>query len=343
MRKLLNSLYITTPNSYLSLDGENIVILLDDDEKFRLPFVNIENIVCFGYMGASPALMGKCVNNNVSLSFLKPNGEFLARIVGKTKGNVLLRKEQYRMSDNEKNCLEISKNILSAKLFNSRATLMRTLRDHNEKVDNLKLNEVIQILKSSIEKIHLFEDFDQIRGFEGLNARHYFSVYDEMILTQKDDFKMIERSKRPPLDNLNCLLSYLYTILSLEVQSALETVGLDPYVGFLHTLRPGRASLALDLIEELRSFMVDRLIITMVNLKQITSKDFYIKEGGAVLMTDEGRKKILKCWQDRKKEIITHPFINEKIEIGLIPYVQAQLLSKYIRGDLQEYYPFLIK
>lgn len=343
MRKLLNSLYITTPNSYLSLDGENIVVLLEDDEKFRMPFVNIEHIVCFGYMGASPALMGKCVNNNISLSFLKPNGEFMARVTGKTKGNVLLRKKQYEVSEDEDFCIEFSKNIVAAKLFNSRATLQRSLRDHEEKINSIELNDTIDYLANSVKRVYDIQDTDQIRGFEGINAKLYFSVFNDMIISQKDDFAISGRSKRPPLDYTNCMLSYLYTILSLEVSSALETVGLDPYVGFMHTLRPGRASLALDIVEELRSYMVDRPVISMINLKHITKKDFYLKEGGGVLMTDDGRRKILKYWQDRKKEIITHPFIDEKIEIGLIPYVQAQLLSKYIRGELPEYYPFLIR
>lgn len=343
MRKLLNSLYITTPNSYLSLDSENIVVLLEDNEKFRMPFVNIENIICFGYMGASPALMGKCAEHDISLSFLKPNGEFMARIVGKTKGNVLLRKKQYRISDDEQFCLGFSKNIIVAKMFNSRATLQRTIRDRSTTMDTTKLSEMVNYLAVSIDKVDEFNDVNQLRGFEGINARNYFDVFSDMIINQKQDFKMIMRTKRPPLDYLNCMLSYLYTILSLEVRSALETIGLDPYVGFMHTLRPGRASLALDMMEEMRSYLVDRLVVSMINLKQITKKDFFQKEGGGVIMTDEGRKKILKSWQERKKEIITHPFINEKIEIGLIPYVQAQLLSKYLRGDLPEYNPFLIK
>ncbi|MGV8168320.1 MAG: type I-C CRISPR-associated endonuclease Cas1c [Alkaliphilus sp.] len=343
MRKLLNTLYITTPNSYLSLDGENIVVLLEEDEKFRMPFVNIENIVCFGYMGASPALMGKCVNNNITLSFLKPNGEFMARIIGKTKGNVLLRKKQYSCSEKEDFRLEFSKNIVAAKIFNSRATLQRTQRERSNRIDVTNLTAVIKSLENSIEQTYEFTDMDQLRGFEGINARYYFGVFSDMIISQKDDFEMTMRTKRPPLDYLNCMLSYLYTILSLEVGAALETIGLDPYVGFMHTLRPGRPSLALDLMEELRAYMVDRLVVSMINLKYITKKDFLRKEGDAILMTDEGRKKILKGWQERKKEVIMHPFINEKIEIGLIPYVQAQLLSKYLRGDLSEYNPFLIK
>ncbi|MBC3888188.1 type I-C CRISPR-associated endonuclease Cas1 [Acetobacterium paludosum] len=343
MKKLLNSLYITTPNSYLSLDGENLVVLLEDNEKFRLPFVNIENIICFGYMGASPALMGKCADNNISINFLKPNGEYLARIVGKTKGNVLLRKKQYTLSENEEFCLNISKNIIAAKLCNSRMTLERTIRDNFDKIDTSNLKITSNYIANNIDRIYEFNDSDQLRGFEGIIARNYFSVFSDMVLAQKKDFSMIERSKRPPLDFLNCMLSYLYTILSFEVRSALETVGLDPYVGFMHTLRPGRPSLALDLMEELRAYMVDRVVLTMINLKHITKKDFQKKEGGGVLMTDDGRKKILKCWQDRKKEIIMHPYIKEKIEIGLIPYVQAQLLGKYLREELPEYCPFLMR
>jgi CRISPR-associated protein Cas1 len=343
VKKLLNTLYITTPNSYLSLDGENIVILLEENEKFRMPFVNIENIVCFGYMGASPALMGKCADNNLSISFLKPNGEYMGRILGKTKGSVILRKIQYGLSDDNKFCLEFSKNIIASKLCNSRNTLERTIRDNSDKMDISNLKIASNYMAENINKVYEFDDLDKLRGFEGINAKNYFSVFSDMIISQKKDFSFSMRSKRPPLDNLNCMLSYLYTILSLEVGSALETVGIDPYVGFMHSIRPGRASLALDIMEELRAYLVDRLVITMVNLSQISKKDFLQKEGGGVLMTDEGRKKILKCWQDRKKEIITHPFINEKIEIGLLPYVQAQLLSKCLRGDLSEYNPFLVK
>ena len=343
MRKLLNTLYVTTPKSYLSLDGENVVVLLDDDEKFRIPFVNIENIVCFGYMGASPALMGKCVNDNVSLNFLKPNGEFLAVVHGKTKGSVFLRKKQYALSDDESFCLDFSKAIIAAKMYNSRFTIEKTIRDNSGRINTENLEKVSSLLKDAIKDVYANNDKVQLLGFEGVQAKLYFSVFNDMILHQKDSFHFTERSKRPPLDNINCVLSYIYTILSLEISSALETVGLDPYVGFFHSLRSGRASLAVDLIEELRSYMVDRFVISLINLKQIGNKDFIQKEGGAILMTDDGRRKIIGCWQERKKEIITHPFIKEKIEIGLIPYVQSQLLARYLRGDLEEYPPFLCK
>jgi CRISPR-associated protein Cas1 len=328
----------------LSLDGENVVVRLDDNEKFRLPFVNVENIVCFGYMGASPALMGKCAENGVALCFLNPNsGKFLARVVGKTTGNVFLRKKQYALSDNKEFCLAFAKEIVAAKIFNSRFSLERAIRDNKAKINTAQLEKSSEMLKSSVKYCYEYEDVDELRGFEGVQAKLYFKAFDDMILQQKEHFYFHERSKRPPLDNVNCMLSYLYTILSFDIASALETVGLDPYVGFYHKLRSGRISLAVDLIEELRSYMVDRVVISMINLKKITTKDFFVKEGGAILMTDEGRKKILTSWQERKKEMITHPFLKEKIEIGLIPYVQAQLLARYIRGDAPEYPPFLCK
>ena len=341
MRKLLNTLYITTPQSYLKLDGENIVVLLEDDEKFRIPFVNVESIVCFGYMGASPALMGKCADSNVALCFLKPSGEFLARISGKTKGSVFLRKRQYLLSEDEDFCLDFAKDIVAAKIYNSRVSLERTMRDNDGRVDTEHIGKVSAKLKEALKTVYMLASKDELRGFEGALSKQYFGVFDEMILQQKEDFYFRERSKRPPLDNVNCLLSYMYTMLSFDVSSALETVGLDPYVGFYHELRAGRASLAVDLIEELRSYMVDRFVISMINLKQVNAKDFSVKEGGAILMTDDGRRKILKCWQERKKDIITHPFIKEKIEIGLIPYVQAQLLARFLRGDMVEYPPFI--
>ena len=343
MRKLLNTLYVTTPESYVLLDGENVVIKQDNVEKFRIPFVNIENIVCFNYMGCSPALMGKCSERNVSLNFMSPSGRFLGKVIGETKGNVLLRRQQYRDADDESFCISISKNFISAKIHNSRYVLGRVVRDHKDKIDFLKVNNVMDSFKESIQKINDADSIDKIRGIEGECAKLYFGIFDEMIVKQKDHFSLKFRTKRPPLDNVNAMLSYMYTILTFEIQSALETVGLDPYVGFMHTDRAGRASLALDVIEELRAYMVDRLVLSMINLVQIKPDDFLQKEGGAVLMKDECRKKILKCWQDKKNEIIEHPFIGEKIQIGLIPYVQVQLLARYIRGDIEDYPPFLCK
>ena len=343
MRKLLNTIYVTNPNSYLSLDGENLVVLLENDEKFRLPFVNIENIVCFAYMGASPALMGKCCDQNIGLVFLKPTGQYLARVEGKTTGNVNLRMQQYRLSEKVEFCLKFAKNTVAAKIFNTRFSLERSIRDNAEKIDTSRLKAVSAYIKENLDRGYDFEDIEQLRGFEGIIARRYFEVFSDMILKQKQDFDITSRSKRPPLDNVNCMLSYLYTILSFEIVSALESVGLDPYVGFYHKLRVGRRSLALDIVEELRAFFVDRLVITLINTGQITKKDFLKKEGGGILMTDECRKKLLGIWQERKREEINHPIIDEKIEIGLVPYVQSQLLARHIRGDMDEYPPFICR
>jgi CRISPR-associated protein Cas1 len=344
MRRLLNTLYITAPEAYISLDGENVIVRVDDEIKMRLPFVNVESIVCFGYKGASPALMGKCAENNVPICFLDPyNGKFLARVTGKTKGSVFLRKRQYGLADNPLFCLGITKDIVSAKIYNARFFIERAIRDNKDEIDTDRLKHASTLIKDAIKECYDFTCINELRGFEGIYAKQYFKVFDDMILQQKEHFYFKERSKRPPVDNVNCLLSYLYTILSMDISAALETVGLDPYVGFYHTLRAGRASLALDLIEELRAYMVDKFVISMINLKKIANKNFFTKEGGAVLMTDEGRKKILTAWQERKKEIIMHPFLKEKIEVGLIPYAQAQLLARYIRGDADEYPPFICK
>lgn len=343
MKKLLNVLYVTMPNSYLSLDGENIVILADGNENFRIPAHNLESIVCFGYMGASPALMGFCAEKGIGLSFLSPYGKFLARVSGGVHGNVLLRKKQFSVSENQLEYTSIAKNFITGKLVNTRVVIERAIRDHTEQVDVAALEEASAYIKSNIMRLQNSKTLDEIRGIEGDSARTYFGVFNELILQQKDHFFMNVRSKRPPTDNLNALLSFLYTLLAHDVQSALETVGLDPYVGFLHRDRPGRASLALDIMEEFRAFLVDRLALSLINRKQITAKGFTTKESGGVLMDNDTRKDVLIAWQKRKQEQITHPFLNEKISIGLLPYVQALLLARYLRGDLDAYPPYLWK
>lgn len=342
MRKLLNTLYITDELCYLSKDGENIVIKKDDKEIKRLPIHILEGIICFNYNGVSPGTMRLCNENNISITFLTPTGRLCGRFTGKTNGNVYLRRTQYRYADNEEISLKLAKQFITGKMINSRKVLKRLIRDHGEKVDVNKINSVSEDLLSKIKNIETIQNKDSLRGIEGEGARKYFNCFDEMILQQKEDFYFNGRNKRPPMDNVNALLSYLYSILTYEIQSALESVGLDSYVGFFHTDRPGRASLALDMIEELRSYMVDRFVITMINKKQITKGNFIKKENGSVIMDDDGRKIILTAWQDRKREEIIHPFLKEKIMIGLIPYVQAQLLARYIRGDLDEYPPYLI-
>lgn len=343
MRKLLNTLYVTSPNTYLSLDGENIVILKDQIEISRIPLHNLEGIIAFGYTGASPALMGACTKRNIALSFMKQSGRFLSRVVGEVRGNVTLRKSQYRISDSEEESNKIAKNFIIGKIYNARWVVERATRDYAIRLDVDKLKGVSKSLASSLKLVEQSHDLEQLRGYEGEAASQYFSVFDDLILQQKDTFYFHCRNKRPPLDNVNAMLSFVYTLLAHDVAAALETVGLDPYVGFLHRDRPGRVSLALDMMEELRSVYADRFVISLINKREINSKGFTQKENGAVVMDDDTRKILLKAWQSKKQEIITHPFLQEKLEWGLVPYAQAMLLARYIRGDLDGYPTFMWK
>ena len=340
MRTLLNTLYVTTPESYLSKDGLNIVVSVKQEEVFRIPIHNIEQIVTFGYIGASPGLMKLCADNNVALTFLSPQGRFICRSQGPTKGNVLLRKAQYRFSDDRNLTLHLSKLFVAGKIQNYRNILRRFIRDNGN--DDCVAKVAEELLKCK-GKILTAESVDRVRGIEGEAASSYFGIFSHLLLYQKDDFPFNGRSRRPPKDAINALLSFIYTLLCNDITSALETIGLDPYVGFMHTLRPGRASLSLDMIEELRAYLGDRLALSLINRKQITIKDF-IKQGDeSVIMTDNGRKTILSAWQNRKKERLTHPYLNQQVEIGLIPYIQAMLLARFIRGDIDDYPVFLIK
>lgn len=343
MKKLLNTLYVTSEQSYLSLDGENIVISEDGKEVGRVPLHNLEGVVSFGYRGTSPALMGACSERNISLVFLSPQGKFLARVTGKTKGNVILREQQWRSSGNGEESLEIAKNCIFGKVYNCRWVLERAIRDHNMQIDVELVKDASIKLKHALEFVQESENKEQLRGYEGEAAAIYFGVFNQLILQQKKDFIFTGRNKRPSLDNVNALLSFVYTLLTNMIASALETVGLDPYVGYLHTERPGRASLALDLIEELRPVLADRFVISLINKKIVNGKSFKKQENGAVLMTDDLRRVVLTEWQNKKKEVLTHPFLKEKVEWGMVPYVQAMLLARYLRGDLDGYPPFLWK
>lgn len=343
MKKLLNTLYITSENSYLALDGENIVVYEEQKELGRLPLHNLEGIVSFGYRGTSPALMGACAERNISLCYLTPQGKFLARVSGKTKGNVVLRQRQFDSARDENVSLEIAKNCIIGKVHNARWVLERAVRDHSMQIDSERVKAASGHLKNSLEFIQKSTSKEQLRGYEGEAASIYFGVLDELILQQKKDFVFQGRNKRPPLDNVNALLSFVYTLLTNTITSALESVGLDPYVGYLHTDRPGRASLALDLIEELRAVLADRFVLSLINKKIVNAKNFSKKENGAVLMDDELRKKVLTEWQNKKKETLTHPYLKEKVEWGMIPYVQAMLLARYLRGDIDGYPVFLWK
>jgi CRISPR-associated protein Cas1 len=340
MKKLGNVLYVTLPEAYLSLDGENVVVKKEEMVSMRLPLHNLENIVCFNYLGASPALMGACADRNVGLCFLAPNGRFQARISGKVKGNVLLRKKQYHVSEKNEESQPIAASFLLGKIANCRKVIERALHDHAMLVDTQALSQASKALKESLAAISASKTINDLMGYEGSAAKIYFGVFDQLILQQRDDFPFKERSRRPPLDNMNSLLSFLYTLLVNEATSALEGVGMDPYVGFLHQDRPGRPSLALDLMEELRPVLADRLALSLVNRKQVTGKGFTQKESGGILMDDDTRKTVLTAWQERKKEEIMHPYLKERIPFGLVPHVQAMLLSRYLRGDLDAYPPF---
>lgn len=343
MRKLLNTLYVTSENSYLALDGENVVLYENKDELGRIPLHNLEGIVSFGYRGTSPALMGACAERNISLCYLTPQGKFLARVSGRIKGNVVLRQQQYDSSRDEAISLEIAKNCIIGKVYNARWVLERAIRDHSLQIDAEKVKAASNFLKDSLTLIQNSQSKDQLRGYEGEAASIYFGVFDQLILQQKKDFIFTGRNRRPPLDPVNAMLSFVYTLLTNMVTSALESVGLDPYVGYLHVDRPGRASLSLDLVEELRAVMADRFVLSLINRKMVTGKNFSRQENGAILMDDELRKRVLMEWQSRKKEMITHPYLQEKVEWGMVPYVQALLLARYLRGDLDGYPVFLWK
>lgn len=338
MKKLLNTLYVTTPNAYLSKDGQNVVVSIEGNEAFRIPVLNIEGIVTFGYMGASPGLMKLCVDNGVSLAFLSPNGRYIGRLQGQVKGNVLLRKAQYELFSKPSQSIRIPCLMTAGKIQNQRNVLRRYIRDYGE---DPAITKVTDYLAKSKDRAIMANDLDTLRGIEGDCASAYFSVFEKLILNQKDDFKFSGRNRRPPKDFVNSMLSFCYTLLTNECTAALETVGLDPYIGFMHALRPGRASLSLDLIEELRPYICDRLVLTLINKMQITKKDFIQQGEEGIVFTDSGMKTMIKAWQARKKELLTHPFLQEKIEIGLIPYIQAMLLAKFIRKDIDDYPVFI--
>lgn len=343
MRHLLNSLFVTLEDSYASLDGENIVVSVGKNEVGRFPLHILESIFLFSYAGASPALMGKCSQNHINLAFLTPRGKFLCRTTGMSSGNVLLRREQYRISDDEEHSCLVARNFIFGKISNSRHVLNRTKRDHEHRIDIDRFTLSSEQLKRMLVDVLATTYLDSLRGLEGAAATIYFNCFDEMILRNKVDFKFESRNRRPPLDRVNALLSFVYTMLGNDCASALEAVGLDAYVGFLHRDRPGRTSLALDMMEELRPCIADRFVLTMINNRMISGDDFERQENGAVWLTIDGRKKVQKEWQNHKQEVIIHPFLKEKIKWGLVPYVQALLLARYIRGDSDGYPPFLWK
>ena len=343
MKQLLNTLFVTTQGSYLSQKGDTVLVRLENEEKLRVPIHTLGGIVCFGQVSCSPFLMGLCGEKNVTLSFLTENGRFLARVHGPVRGNVLLRREQYRQADDLHSSAKVAKSIVTAKIANCRNVLLRATRDRPDNENNSQLTRASSLLRNLLDELDRELSLELIRGKEGEAAKIYFDVFDHLITANKDNFYLKDRNRRPPLDNTNALLSFLYTILVHDIESALETVGLDPAVGFLHRDRPGRASLALDLMEEFRSYFADRLALSLINRQQIKPEGFRKTETGAVLMDDETRKIVLVAWQKRKQEEISHPFLDEKVQIGLLPYIQALLLARFLRGDLKGYPPFFAK
>lgn len=343
MRKLLNTLFVTSEDKYLALENENVVVWNGEERAAQYPLVMLEGIVSFSYKGASPALMGACAERNIQLTFLTPRGRFLARSCGMENGNVLLRRTQYRVADRDEDACRIARNMIFGKVYNTRWIVERALRDHAPRVDEKALREVSARMAAQLPAIETVEDLDTLRGLEGSASSDYFSVFNELILAQDTEFVFDGRKRRPPRDNVNAMLSFAYAILANDCAAALESVGLDAYVGFLHTDRPGRASLALDLMEELRGPVTDRLVLTLINNRMIRDKHFDRREDGSVFLNPDGQKILLTAWQNHKREEITHPYLKEKIAWGLVPYVQSLLLARYLRGDLDGYPPFLWK
>ncbi len=343
MKKHLNTLFVTTQGAYLFKEGETVVVKIGGEIRLRVPVHTIGGIVCFGNVSCSPFLMGFCAENHVGISFLSEHGRFLARVQGPVSGNVLLRREQYRRADDPVFSAAIAGFILTGKITNCRTVLQRALRDHGEKIDENEIRQAVARLNHMLDVLNREYPLDALRGIEGDAARTYFNVFDHLIVAQKENFRFSDRNRRPPLDNVNCLLSFIYTLVMHDIRSALECVGLDSAVGFLHRDRPGRPGLALDLMEEFRPFIADRLVLSLINLQQVQEKGFNKLDSGAVLMNDDTRKKVLVSYQERKQEEILHPFLNEKASIGILFHLQALLMARYLRGDLDGYPPFIWK
>lgn len=344
VRRHLNTLYVTTADAWVRKDGENIVVEAGGNEIGRVPIHRIGGVVCFGHAGASPALLGHCAKKGVSVSFLTPTGRFLARVEGPVSGNVLLRRTQYRTADNPEATASLVRNIIVGKLVNQRAVLRRGIADHGNRLTDMEHQglcdgerKLIDASRRALRSV----DVDELRGIEGEAAHRYFAAFDHLITHEDPSFRFTGRSRRPPRDPVNALLSFLYVLLMHDCRSALEGVGLDPAVGFLHRDRPGRASLALDLMEELRPFLADRLVLSLVNRRQLKPRDFETGSTGAVSLSEDARKTVLTAWQERKKDEVIHPFLDEKTSLGLVPHLQAQLMARHLRGDLDGYPAFI--
>ena len=343
MKKHLNTLFVTTQGAYLAKEGETVLVRIEKETRLRVPIHTIGGIVCFGNITCSPFLMGFCAERDVAVSFLTERGRFLARVQGPVSGNVLLRREQYRRADDMNVSAHMARSVLTGKLANCRTVLQRALRDHSSKLNAEEVRAASNKIGHSLARLQSDLPLDVMRGIEGDAAHTYFNIFDHLIISQKKDFVFHERNRRPPLDRVNCLLSFMYTLVLHDVRSALEAVGLDSAVGFLHRDRPGRPGLALDMMEEFRPFMADRLTLSLINLNQVRANGFKEMESGAVLMDDETRKTVLVAYQKRKQDEILHPFLEERVSIGLLFHMQALLMARCLRGDLDGYPPFIWK
>ncbi len=343
MRRLLNTLYITTHGAYIAKEGQTIVVSVDKEVKIKIPVLSLNGIVCIGGVGCSPYAMELCAENNVALSFLSESGHFKARVVGEVNGNILVRRAQYRLADKDNESLDIAKMFILAKIVNGRNVLLRAARETDNNDAMLLLKSSALRLKQTIKHIRTTANSDELLGREGEAARSYFDVFNELIGVRKDLFVFKGRSRRPPLDRVNALLSFVYTLLVHDATAALEASGLDPCCGFFHKDRPGRPGLALDLMEEFRGCIADRLVVSMINLQQVKPEQFTITETGGVLMDDVARKTVIAAYQKRKQEEIFHPFIKESVPVGLLVYIQAMLLARFLRNDIDKYPPFFWK
>lgn len=343
MQRFLNTLYITTQKTYLHRKGDTVEIIINDEVKKSIPMINLDSIVCFGNIRVSPFLLGSAPEHNITISFLSETGQFLARVQGPVAGNVLLRKAQYRVSDDKEKSAKVAKYFITGKIANQKTVLQRAIRDHKDKVNVEKVQKAILVLDRNLSKIETETDLDKLRGIEGDSAETYFSVFDELITSQKDDFKFEGRNRRPPLDNVNAMLSYVYTLLYHDMISACEVVGLDPAVGFMHRDRPGRLSLALDLMEEFRSFFADRLVLSLINRGEITAEQFEKTSSGAVNMSDSARKTIINAYQKKKETVLNHPYVEKKMHLAILFQIQARLLARFLRGDIDGYPVYIWK
>lgn len=344
MALLLNTLYVTTPEAYLRLEGETVCVMLKKEKRLQVPMHHLGGIVCFGEVMLSPALLGRCMTEGRSVVWLERGGRFQARVEGPVNGNILLRQAQFRAADDPARTIGLARYFLAGKLRNSRNVLLRGARDSKDDVERAVIVQNARLVAGHLRKLPYAPDLDSLRGEEGISARIYFQSLRYLIRQPaRDDFAFNARTRRPPTDRINAMLSFLYAVLLHDCRSALETVGLDPQLGFLHAPRPGRPALALDLLEEFRSVIADRLTLTLINRGQIQASHFDNRSGGAVLLNDHGRKVVITAYQQRKQELLNHPVLNHEIQIGLLPHIQARLLARYLRGDALVYVPYLHK